>query len=109
MVGDRLTTDIMFGRRAGTRTLFVLTGVEHECEIPSPETAAKDPVAAQRVPDYVGESVASVVLLLRRRVLHSQRPSLASTDGNLCGITPQVTLQITPQSKNALSFIRRAR
>jgi 4-nitrophenyl phosphatase len=72
MVGDRLTTDIMFGRRAGTRTLFVLTGVEHECEIPSPETAAKDPVAAQRVPDYVGESVASVVLLLRRPVLHPQ-------------------------------------
>eukprot|EP01063_Lacrimia_lanifica_P021066 TRINITY_DN28320_c0_g1_i1.p1 TRINITY_DN28320_c0_g1~~TRINITY_DN28320_c0_g1_i1.p1 ORF type:complete len:313 (+),score=128.10 TRINITY_DN28320_c0_g1_i1:50-988(+) len=51
MVGDRLNTDIEFGRAAGLDTLMVLTGVNQVADIP--DAAAKPTYVAQSVPDLV--------------------------------------------------------
>jgi 4-nitrophenyl phosphatase len=64
MVGDRLTTDIYFGRRAGARTLFVLSGIEQESDVPSEEAAAKHQDTALLVPHYVADSLADAMALL---------------------------------------------
>ncbi|KAJ0406846.1 hypothetical protein P43SY_008868 [Pythium insidiosum] len=50
MVGDRLSTDIEFGRRGGVQTLLVLSGVTHPEEL----SDIKEPM---QVPDFVVESV----------------------------------------------------
>lgn len=50
MVGDRLSTDIEFGRRGGIKTLLVLTGVTHEHEL----SQIQDPF---QVPDFYVDSV----------------------------------------------------
>ena len=55
VVGDRLETDIVMGKRAGTATALVLTGVTRR------EDLARAPVQ----PDYVLESVAELPLLRR--------------------------------------------
>ena len=52
-VGDRLDTDIAFGKRAGFQTALVLTGVTHLEHL---ETLSE----SQR-PDYVIESVAQLI------------------------------------------------
>lgn len=41
MVGDRLDTDIEFGRQGNIATLLVLTGVTHEQEALDPEEPIK--------------------------------------------------------------------
>lgn len=50
MVGDRLNTDIEFGKNGGLSTLLVLTGITKESEITGPN---KSPT----VPDYVTDSL----------------------------------------------------
>jgi ribonucleotide monophosphatase NagD (HAD superfamily) len=60
-VGDRLTTDIEFGRRGGLQTLLVLTGVTHEHELAS----LNDPM---QVPDVYVDSVNDLNTLHAARV-----------------------------------------
>jgi len=50
MVGDRLNTDIEFGKNGGLATLLVLSGVTKASEITGPN-------ASPTVPDYVTDSV----------------------------------------------------
>lgn len=50
MVGDRLNTDIEFGKRGGLATLLVLTGITQESEVVGPE-------ASSTVPDYFTNSI----------------------------------------------------
>ncbi|KAH8112779.1 2-phosphoglycolate phosphatase [Phellopilus nigrolimitatus] len=50
MVGDRLNTDILFGKQGGVATLLVLTGISHESDL-SPEAS---PVV---IPDFVTNSI----------------------------------------------------
>jgi ribonucleotide monophosphatase NagD (HAD superfamily) len=50
MVGDRLSTDIEFGRRGGLHTLLVLSGVTQESDLSS----IQDPA---QVPEFVINSV----------------------------------------------------
>lgn len=54
MVGDRLTTDVQFGKTVGARTLFVLTGCETEANIA--ETGI--------VPDYTAAGLGSIGTML---------------------------------------------
>lgn len=53
MVGDRLDTDILFGKRGGLKTLLVMTGVStsHDLETASADTR----------PDYVLDSLADLM------------------------------------------------
>ncbi|KAF8064922.1 HAD-like domain-containing protein [Lyophyllum atratum] len=53
MVGDRLNTDILFGKAGGLATLLVLTGITSESDITGPE-----PAASTIVPDFVTKSIA---------------------------------------------------
>ncbi|KAI0943030.1 hypothetical protein AcW1_002767 [Taiwanofungus camphoratus] len=50
MVGDRLNTDIEFGKAGGLATLLVLTGITQESEITGPNPSPT-------VPDYVTNSI----------------------------------------------------
>jgi len=50
MVGDRLNTDIEFGKNGGLATLLVLTGITHESEVVGPS-------ASKTVPDYFTSSI----------------------------------------------------
>ncbi|PCH37456.1 p-nitrophenyl phosphatase [Wolfiporia cocos MD-104 SS10] len=50
MVGDRLNTDIEFGKRGSLATLLVLTGITHESEVVGPNASAT-------VPDYFTDSL----------------------------------------------------
>ncbi|KAG6820071.1 hypothetical protein H0H93_005599 [Arthromyces matolae] len=50
MVGDRLNTDILFGKSGGLTTLLVLTGITQESEITGSN-------ASTIVPDYVTNSI----------------------------------------------------
>ncbi|KAG5641371.1 hypothetical protein DXG03_005377 [Asterophora parasitica] len=53
MVGDRLNTDILFGKGGGLATLLVLTGITAEADITGPN-------ASPIVPDYVTNSLADL-------------------------------------------------
>eukprot|EP00672_Neobodo_designis_P008487 CAMPEP_0174856628 /NCGR_PEP_ID=MMETSP1114-20130205/36137_1 /TAXON_ID=312471 /ORGANISM="Neobodo designis, Strain CCAP 1951/1" /LENGTH=373 /DNA_ID=CAMNT_0016091433 /DNA_START=26 /DNA_END=1143 /DNA_ORIENTATION=+ len=65
MVGDRLSTDIAFGRKGGARTLFVETGCESVADVPSPESAAADPEGiGLHVPHFIGSGLVDVVRAL---------------------------------------------
>jgi len=55
MVGDRLNTDILFGREGGVSTLLVLTGITKLAEITGPN-------ASDIVPEYVSESLGDLVV-----------------------------------------------
>ncbi|CDO68604.1 hypothetical protein BN946_scf184996.g35 [Trametes cinnabarina] len=57
MVGDRLNTDIEFGKAGGLSTLLVLTGITKENEISGPN-------ASPTVPDYVTNSIGDLRALL---------------------------------------------
>lgn len=56
MIGDRLNTDILFGRNGGLATLLVLTGVTTEKDITGPQ-------ASPIIPDYVTSSVGDLRVL----------------------------------------------
>jgi len=56
MIGDRLDTDILFGKNGGVSTLLVLTGVTKEVDISG---ANASPV----VPDYVLQSLGDLAVL----------------------------------------------
>lgn len=56
MVGDRLNTDIQFGKNGGLATLLVLTGITKEAEITGPN-------ASPTVPDYVTRSIGDLRVL----------------------------------------------
>jgi ribonucleotide monophosphatase NagD (HAD superfamily) len=51
IVGDRIETDIAMGKRAGLRTILVLSGV----------TRADDPRIADLAPDHVVPSIAALI------------------------------------------------
>ncbi|KAK0194642.1 HAD-like domain-containing protein [Armillaria mellea] len=53
MVGDRLNTDILFGKNGGISTLLVLTGITVEDDITGPNPSSI-------IPDYVTQSVADL-------------------------------------------------
>ncbi|GLB39616.1 putative 4-nitrophenylphosphatase [Lyophyllum shimeji] len=55
MVGDRLNTDIQFGKGGGLATLLVLTGITSEADISGP-----DPGAATIIPDFITNSLADL-------------------------------------------------
>ncbi|CCM01985.1 uncharacterized protein FIBRA_04059 [Fibroporia radiculosa] len=57
MVGDRLNTDIEFGKRGGLATLLVLTGITHESEVVGPN-------ASTTVPDFFTNSIGDVRAVL---------------------------------------------
>lgn len=54
MIGDRLDTDILFGKSGGVSTLLVLTGVTKQSDI-------EGPTPSPIVPDYVLQSVGDLV------------------------------------------------
>ena len=56
MVGDRLNTDILFGKEGLLSTLLVLTGITHEEDISGPK-------ASPIVPDYVTGSIGDLRVL----------------------------------------------
>ena len=49
MVGDRLDTDILFGKDAGLRTMLVLSGVTSEELLLSPENDIKPDCYAEQL------------------------------------------------------------
>lgn len=55
MVGDRLDTDILFGKNGGLDTLLVLTGVTSHEDLAN--------VQADRVPDFVTVSLGDLAIL----------------------------------------------
>ena len=57
MVGDRLDTDILFGKNGGVGTLLVLTGVTSEGDLSDVKT--------DRIPDFVTGSIGDLVALVR--------------------------------------------
>lgn len=57
MIGDRLNTDILFGKAGGLSTLLVLTGVTSKAEVLGPGAT---PIA---VPDYVTQSIGDLAVL----------------------------------------------
>ncbi|KAK7683582.1 hypothetical protein QCA50_013420 [Cerrena zonata] len=56
MIGDRLNTDIQFGKNGGLDTLLVLTGITKEEEITGPN-------ASPIIPDYVTKSLGDLRIL----------------------------------------------
>jgi ribonucleotide monophosphatase NagD (HAD superfamily) len=54
MIGDRLNTDILFGRQNGLKTLLVMTGVTQQTGL---ETAPQE-----QAPDYYCQSIADILV-----------------------------------------------
>jgi phosphoglycolate phosphatase len=53
MVGDKLSTDILFGRRNGLRTLLVMTGVTGQADL--------ETTPSEHLPDFYCQSIANVL------------------------------------------------
>lgn len=53
MVGDRLDTDILFGKDGGLRTLLVLSGVTDEATLNSPENAIQPDFYTSKIADLL--------------------------------------------------------
>ena len=60
MIGDRMNTDILFGKRNKLKTLLVFTGIESKDSL---ESAAKsdDPTRKEQVPEYYMPSIGNWV------------------------------------------------
>lgn len=56
MVGDRLETDIEFGKKGGLGTLLVLTGITSKEDLLS--------VSQEQVPDFVAPSLGNLRVLI---------------------------------------------
>ena len=56
MIGDRLSTDISFGNRAGCKTLLVLSGIEGLADVEESQRRG----AKEMVPHYIAESIADL-------------------------------------------------
>jgi len=61
MIGDRLDTDILFGKHGGVSTLLVLTGVTTEEEISGPNPS---PIT----PDYILQSLGDLAVLTGKEI-----------------------------------------
>lgn len=57
MVGDRLNTDIAFGKKGGLNTLLVLTGITTKVDV--------DAVSPQETPKYITQSLGDLRILMR--------------------------------------------
>lgn len=58
MVGDNMSTDILFGKRNGLKTLLVLSGVATESALNEvKQKASGDPVANERLPHFYMSSL----------------------------------------------------
>jgi phosphoglycolate/pyridoxal phosphate phosphatase family enzyme len=57
MVGDRLDTDIQFGKNGGLKTLLVLSGVTSREDFAKLQSTA----GAEELPDFVGDSIACLL------------------------------------------------
>ncbi|XP_061438699.1 SH3 domain-binding protein 1 [Rhineura floridana] len=60
MVGDRLETDILFGKNCGLETVLTLTGVSH-LEEAQAYMASDSPAAKDLVPHYYVDSIADLI------------------------------------------------
>lgn len=60
MVGDRLETDILFGKNCGLDTVLTLTGVSH-LEEAQAYMASDSPSAKDLVPHYYVDSIADLI------------------------------------------------
>eukprot|EP01051_Picozoa_sp_SAG22_P015924 SAG22_NODE_2156_length_2919_cov_1.605674_3_plen_87_part_00 len=61
MVGDRLDTDIRFGKENGLRTVLVMSGVTTPEQLAALEEPAADAKATTAVPEYYTDSIATLV------------------------------------------------
>ncbi|KAK9832335.1 hypothetical protein WJX74_006874 [Apatococcus lobatus] len=61
MVGDRLDTDIQFGKDGGLSTLLVLSGVTTEAELASPENKIHPDFVTSQLPDLLEAATGSKV------------------------------------------------
>ena len=68
MVGDRLNTDMLFGKRGGVKTLLVLSGCTASAQLEAAPAYDASNETASPAPDYVASSVAT---LLRAVPAHS--------------------------------------
>jgi len=59
MVGDRLDTDILFGKDGGLRTMLVLSGVTTEAELLSPSNSIQPDFYAASLPELLPTKVTS--------------------------------------------------
>lgn len=60
MVGDRLETDILFGKNCGLDTVLTLTGVSR-LEEAQAYMASDSPAAKDLVPNYYVDSIADLI------------------------------------------------
>ncbi len=58
MIGDRLTTDIPFGRRNGMKTVLTLSGGTSIAEL---NTVLNRPVIGDDTPDYYTASIITLI------------------------------------------------
>lgn len=61
MVGDRLDTDIMFGKNGGLATMLVLSGVTSREELLSEHNAIRPDLFTSKLPDLLQLKPSSVV------------------------------------------------
>lgn len=53
MIGDRLDTDVQFGKRGGLKTALVLTGVTTRGQVEEAQDDAQPDLCFQRLPDLL--------------------------------------------------------
>lgn len=60
MIGDKLSTDVLFARKSGIASLFVMTGTESEEDM-NRYLVSQDPKDWDKVPDFYAQSVSSLI------------------------------------------------